>query len=52
MLPTTPDRLTLTWTRGNDATRLDVDLSAMTASITASGTGGTAAAWHTIQAQV
>ena len=44
---TTPDRLTLTWTNGTDVARLNVDLAAMTASITASGTGGHAAAWRT-----
>jgi sucrose phosphorylase len=31
---TTPDRLALTWTHGGDVARLDVDLRAMTASIT------------------
>ena len=41
-----PDRLALTWTQGDDETRLDVDLAAMTASITGSGPRGTAVIWH------
>ncbi|HVZ20128.1 MAG TPA: sucrose phosphorylase [Vicinamibacterales bacterium] len=44
---TTPGRLTMTWTHGADLARLDVDLTAMTASITASDAGGHATAWHT-----
>lgn len=44
---TTPDRLALTWTRGDDVARLDVDLTAMTASVTGSDAGGAPAAWHT-----
>lgn len=43
----TADRLTLTWTRGNDVARLDVDLAAMTASITSSEADGTTTAWRT-----
>jgi sucrose phosphorylase len=46
VLSTTPDRLSLTWTHGDDVARLDVDLAAMTASITGSGPGGTAVTWH------
>lgn len=45
-LATTPDRLGLTWTHGHDEVRLDVDLAAMTASITGSGPDGTAVTWH------
>jgi len=45
-LPTRPDQLALTWTRGDDAIRLDVDLGAMTASITGSGPNGTAVTWQ------
>lgn len=45
-LATTPDRLGLTWTRGDDVVRLDVELAAMTASITGSGPNGTAVTWH------
>ncbi len=46
-LATTPDRLALTWTHGDDVARLDVDLTAMTASITGSDAGGNASAWRT-----
>jgi sucrose phosphorylase len=46
VLPTTPDQLALTWTRGDAAVRLDVDLVAMTAFITGSGPNGTAVTWH------
>ena len=46
---TAPDRLSLTWTHGNDVARLDVDLAAMTASIRSSETGGgNAEAWRTL----
>ena len=46
---TEPDRLSLTWTHGNDVARLDVDLAAMTASIRSSETGGgNAEAWRTL----
>ena len=44
---TAPDRLALSWTRGADAVRLDVDLAAMTASLTETGSGHAAAAWYT-----
>jgi sucrose phosphorylase len=47
VLTPAPERLVLTWTRGDDVARLDVDLAAMTASITGSDAGGAAAAWHT-----
>ncbi|HVZ20372.1 MAG TPA: sucrose phosphorylase [Vicinamibacterales bacterium] len=43
---TTPDRLAFTWTRGADVARLDVDLTAMTASVTGSDAGGGATAWR------
>jgi sucrose phosphorylase len=46
ILPATPDRLALAWTHGDDEVRLDVDLAAMTASITGSGPDGTAVTWH------
>jgi sucrose phosphorylase len=46
ILPATPDRLVLTWIHGDDEVRLDVDLAAMTASITSSGPGGTTVTWH------
>ena len=46
ILPATPDRLVLTWIHGDDEVRLDVDLAAMTASITSSGPGGTTGTWH------
>jgi hypothetical protein len=36
----------MTWTQGDHVARLDVDLTAMTVSITGSGTGGTAMTWH------
>jgi sucrose phosphorylase len=39
-LPTTSDRLALTWTRDRVVTRLDVDLAAMTASISSVEAGG------------
>ena len=46
---TAPDRLVLTWTHGHHVARLDVDLTAMTASISSSGTGGgNAVAWRTL----
>jgi hypothetical protein len=38
-LATEPDRLAMTWTHGDHVARLDVDLTAMTVSITGSGTG-------------
>jgi sucrose phosphorylase len=44
--PTTPDRLALAWTHGDDEARLDVDLAAMTASVTGSGPSGTSVTWH------
>jgi sucrose phosphorylase len=44
-LATRPERLALTWTHGTDAARLDVDLVAMTASVTGSDTSGRATAW-------
>jgi sucrose phosphorylase len=37
--PAAPDRLALSWTRGIDVARLDVDLTAMTASISTSDAG-------------
>jgi len=44
-----PDRLVLTWTHGNQVARLEVDLTAMSASITASAAGGgDAAGWRTL----
>jgi sucrose phosphorylase len=44
-----PDRLGLTWTHGTDMARLDVDLAAMTASITSSTAGGAKAeTWRTL----
>ena len=43
----TPDRLTLTWTHATDVARLDVDLTAMTASVTVSDTAGQATVWRT-----
>jgi sucrose phosphorylase len=46
-LATPPDRLALTWTHGRDVARLDVDLTAMTASVTGSDTGGNVTAWCT-----
>lgn len=46
LLATTPDRLVLTWTHGGDTAQLAVDLTAMTASITASGTDGVRTAWR------
>jgi sucrose phosphorylase len=46
ILPATPDRLALAWTHDDNEVRLDVDLAAMTASITDSGPGGTAVRWH------
>ena len=46
ILPVTPDRLALAWTHGDNEVRLDVDLAAMTASITDSGPGGAAVTWH------
>jgi hypothetical protein len=45
-LATAPNRLALTWTDGDDVARLDVDLAAMTASITGSGPNGTVVTWH------
>jgi hypothetical protein len=46
---TAPDRLSLTWTHGNDVARLEVDLAAMTASIRSSETGGgNAEAWRAL----
>jgi sucrose phosphorylase len=45
-LATAPDRLAMTWTDGDEVARLDVDLAAMTASITGSGTRGTGVTWH------
>jgi len=36
----------MTWTHGDHVARLDVDLTAMTVSITGSGTGGAAVTWH------
>ena len=45
-LATTPNRLALTWTHGDEVARLDVDLAAMTASITSSGPNDTAVRWH------
>ena len=45
-LSTTADRLALAWTDGDEMARLDVDFAAMTASITCSGTNGTAVTWH------
>jgi sucrose phosphorylase len=47
VLATTPERLSLAWTRGDDVARLDVDLTAMTASVTGSDAGSAPAAWHT-----
>jgi sucrose phosphorylase len=47
LVATAPDRLALTWTRGEAVAQLDVDLAAMTASITGSDAGGAASAWHT-----
>src|SRR3954469_20169095 len=46
-LATTPERLALSWTHGHDVARLDVDLIAMTASITASDAGGNKMMWST-----
>jgi len=44
-----PDRLSLTWTHGNDVARLDVDLAAMTASIRSSDSSGrNVEAWRTL----
>ena len=45
-LATTPNRLALTWTHGDDVARLDVDLVAMTVSITGSGPHGTVVTWN------
>ena len=45
-LPAMPDRLVLAWTHGDADARLEVDLAAMTASVTASGPGGAAVTWH------
>jgi sucrose phosphorylase len=45
ILPATPDRLALAWAHGDHMARLDVDLAAMTASITGSGPNGTAMTW-------
>jgi len=46
---TAPDRLSLTWTHGNNVARLDVDLEVMTASIRSSETaGGNAEAWRAL----
>jgi sucrose phosphorylase len=44
--PTASDRLALIWTHGDDLARLDVDLTAMSATITASGAGNHVA-WRT-----
>ena len=44
---TTPDRLALSWRRGDDVVRLDVDLTAMTGSIVGSTVGGTGELWRT-----
>ena len=46
VLAAAPDRLAMAWTRGSDWARLDIDLAALTAAITASGTRA-AAAWRT-----
>ena len=45
-LAAAPDRLTMIWTHGSDTARLDVDLTAMTASITGSTSGGCETAWR------
>ncbi len=47
MSAATPDHLGLSWSRGADVLRLDVDLTAMTAAITGSGVGGSEALWRT-----
>jgi sucrose phosphorylase len=44
-LATTPERLALTWTHGRNVARLDVDLTAMTASVTGSDSGGNPTTW-------
>src|SRR3954464_3726446 len=46
-LATTPERLALSWTHGHDVARLDVDLTAMTASVTGSDFGGNPTIWST-----
>ena len=45
-LATEPDRLAMTWTHGDHVARLNIDLMAMTVSITGSGTDGAAVTWH------
>jgi sucrose phosphorylase len=45
-LATAADRLEMTWTHGDNLARLDVDLTAMTVSITGSGPSGIAVTWH------
>jgi len=44
-VPTTPERLVLTWTHGDAAARLDVDLTTMTAAVTGSDAAGNPTAW-------
>jgi sucrose phosphorylase len=44
---TTSDRLALSWRRGDDVVRLDVDLTAMTGAIVGSTIGGTGELWRT-----